>query len=214
MVALFPVQADHRRPDDRLCQLTWSDQSQQFRRHAAGQSQRDPRLDPGAVDGHGYCSLHRADTPTREQGANGRRRTQPVHKSTADEPELQGALVHDARSVGPIHRVQELDDLRLDHQRVQPLGAIRPAGRIWVLQLQHKLRAIRRHGHAIQPRRQVRLGCAAAEGRGSGARAGPGRATRSGACPSPSAASAGAEAGAASAKDYARFEGAVRLRQS
>ena len=100
----FQVQADHRRPDDRLRQLAWSDQSQQLRRHAAGQGQRDPRLDPGALDGHGYCSLHRADTPTREQGANGRRRTQPVHKSTADEPELQGALVHDARSVGPVHR--------------------------------------------------------------------------------------------------------------
>ena len=74
--------------------------------------------------------------PNSRQGANGRRRTQSVHKSTANEPELQGALVHDARSVGPIHRVQELDVLRLDHQRVQPLGALRPAGRIWVLQLQ------------------------------------------------------------------------------
>ena len=110
------------------------------------------------LDSHGvlFATLRRfprleSKGQTADDGPN------PCLKSTADEPELQGALVHDARSVGPIHRVQELDDLRLDHQRVQPLGAIRPAGRIWVLQLQHKLRAIRRHGHTIQPRRQVRL---------------------------------------------------------
>ena len=44
--------------------------------------------------------------------------------SALDPARLPRLVVHDARPVGVVHGLQELADLRLDHQRVQPDRAV------------------------------------------------------------------------------------------
>ncbi len=71
--------------------------------------------------------------------------------------QLQRRVVHDARPVGFVLGLQELADLRLGRQRVQPDRPLRPGGCLRAHQLQLQLRVLRRHGHPVQPGRALHV---------------------------------------------------------